>query len=244
MTDHTDRPNPWTRRGFLAAAIVVAVVAVLGVTITVLGPADDKQTAPAPPASGGQAAAPSASAARGCALPAGEQTVPQSPPADTKWELVGTMAAPTAPIRYGPGETRDGVRVCFARNPLGALYAAVNVVATTTRPELRLPLVRTLGAGEGRDAALRQLATETGEDSPQTQIQIAGFSVLTYTPDSTTVDLAIRVASPSGTGYGHAPIPLTWQNDDWRFVIPASGDLTDNLGPLPDLAGYVPWGGA
>jgi hypothetical protein len=155
------------------------------------------------------------------------------------------MAAPTAPTRYGPGGMRDGVRTCFARNPIGALYAATNVVATTTRPQLRLALVRTLGApGESREAALRRLATAAPANSSPTQIQLAGFSVLTYTQENTTVDLAIRVASPSGTGYGHLPLQLTWQDGDWRIVIPASGDLGDNIGPLPDLTGYIPWSGA
>ena len=62
---------------------------------------------------------------RGASCLLGDQTVPVTPPADTEWELVGRVVAPTAPEVYGPAVT-DPVRSCFARTPTGALYAAVN----------------------------------------------------------------------------------------------------------------------
>lgn len=247
VTDHDDRPSPWTRPGFVAAVVVLTIVVALGITIAILGPADEQKAAPAPavPPPTSAAASSSASPATGCVLPVGEQTVPQATPADTTWELVGTMAAPSAPARYGPTQTRDGVRTCFAHNPIGALYAAVNVVAMTTRPELRLALVRTLGAsGAARDLALRQLASATPTDSSGTHIQLAGFSMLNFTSQNTTVDLAFRVATPSNNGYGHLPVQLTWQDGDWRVVLSANGDLGENSGGLPDLTGYIPWSGA
>jgi hypothetical protein len=94
--------------------------------------------------------------------------VPVAAPPDTEWELVGTVAAPTAPETIGSGVVDDGLRSCFARSPLGTLYAAVNVLTTTVVDGEGEALVRNFAAaGEGRDAALAALAQEFGTPDPR-----------------------------------------------------------------------------
>jgi hypothetical protein len=162
----------------------------------------------------------------------------------TAWELVGTMAAPTAPRTHGPGRVENGLRSCFARSPVGALYAAVNIVATTTDPALRVPLVRALAAdGEGREAALRLLSTPQPPSDTTTQIQIAGFSLPNYDRQAATIDLAMQLSTVSGSGYVHVAMPLRWEGGDWKVVVPPNGDLATTVRPLPDLTGYAVWSG-
>jgi len=110
----------WTQPRFVASATVVAIIVVLGIVLAVTGRGGDS-TAATPAADMPPVAV--APVKGDCDLPAGDQTVPESTPDDTRWELVGKMIAPTAPSTYGPGVVKDGFRTCFAQSPLGALYA-------------------------------------------------------------------------------------------------------------------------
>lgn len=254
MSDTTQdkTTSPWNQRGFIVSALVVALVVALGVifALTRLGDddADPKpQVAPATGALGGTpaSAAPAASGADpGCGLPAGDQTIPASAP-PTRWELVGTMAAPTSPDMYGPGRVVNGIGECYARTPVGALYAAARAAAATTDPQLRLPLVKQMAADTPGRAAALQLLAQPGNTDSGGGVQIAGYSIMTYDEQNTIIDLALRVAADdNSTGYVHLPVSLQWERADWRLVVPSGGDLTDGIQAIPDLTGYVPWSGA
>lgn len=241
--DSHDGTNTWTQPRFVIAAVVVALIAVFGVVLAVTGPADgDNEPAPrADPTS----APPRADAVRAdspCGLEPGDQTIPVIAPPDTDWELVGTVAAPTAPDTIGPGIVDDGLRSCFARSPLGALYAAVNFVATTSDPELRIRAVRELAAsGDGQDRAIAAVESAERPSAPTSGAQVAGFSFLNYDDAAAVVDLAIRVDT---SGYVHLPLSLRWEGGDWKVVLPPTGEPYDAIQPLPDLTGYAPWSGA
>lgn len=223
------------------AALVLVVIAVAAIVLALLGPAPDDQASPrpAPARSSPASPAPDASAST-CGLPAGDQAVPSVAPVSTDWELVGSIAAPTAPQSIGPGVVNDGLRSCFARSPLGALYAAVSFVASTSEPRLREPAVRELTAtGPGRDRAIDLV--EGADPGPAgSGVQVAGFTFLNWNPDSATVDLATNVESTPV----HLPVPLRWQDGDWKIDLPADGDIYANIAPLPNLTGYAPWSGA
>ncbi len=251
--DEEEAPNPWTHRGFIASAVVVALIAVLGLFLAFAGPSGGNSNA-APPAttpaastspSPGGSTRPASDSA--CGLPAGEESVPRTAPKETKWELVGTMAAPTAPDTYGPGRINDGLRSCYAHSPTGALYAAVNIAAMTGVPELREPVVRQLAAaGPERDRALQQLKTASDAETTGGSTQVAGFTFLSYDDRSAAVDLAVRAAAANNgqSGYVHIPMTLRWDGGDWKVVLAPDGSLGAGIGAIPDLTGYVPWGGA
>ncbi len=115
-------------------------------------------------------------------------------------------------------------------------------MATTTRPELLQRLVRDLAApGEGRDAGLKLLASVPPGESSGNRSQLAGFTFLNYDEAGAVVDLAFRTGSG---GYAHLPVSMRWVDGDWKVVVPPSGDLAESVRGLPDLTGYVPWGGA
>lgn len=241
--------SPWTQKGFIAAAIVVGLLVILGAVLVFTGPSDgDDRAAPKPrPTANSASTSPAASrptSDSACGLPAGDQSVPRTAPPQAAWELVGAIAAPAAPGTYGPGETKDGLRSCFAHSPTGALYAAANFLATTSVPQQREPLIRELAAaGSGREAALAALAGEGDQQSNGSGTEIVGFTFLSYDSSSTTVDLALRGFSTSGSGgFAHLPLTLRWEEGEWKVALPEDGDLGRSIQGIPDLTGYVPWG--
>jgi hypothetical protein len=186
--------------------------------------------------------APPASVATGgsvCGLPAGTQEVPTSTPADTSWQLIGTMAAPTDP-RLGPGRFGAGLPFCYSRSPIGALYAAANFVAVLTDPRYRMRAAQYLTAtGPGRDKWIGTL-TASGVGGPgSSDQQIAGFRFITYDQATASLDLAFRV----GTKYAHIPFGLTWQAGDWKITVPDDGNPLAGVAQIADLSAYVPWSG-
>lgn len=242
-THDTEGPNMWTQSRFVIAAVVVALIAVMAVVLAVSGPGGNDSTAsPTPTVTESSTPRTSASTDSVCGLEPGDQTVPAAAPEDTEWELVGTVAAPTAPEEIGPGVEEDGLRSCFARSPLGALYAAANLLATTSNPDQREALVRELTAeGPARQLALELLAAEGQQAASNTKLQVAGFTFLNYDRDNAVVDLATRVDSGA---LAHISIALTWEAGDWKLVLAPDGRVSGDIGQIPDLTGYVPWGGA
>ena len=157
-----DQRSPWTQPGFIASAVVVGLVIVLGLVLTVTSGSQGEAGTPAPPAADSSPPAPPADTGddSACGLARGDQTIPVSAPKAT-WKLRGTVAVPTAPKTFGPGRVRDGVPSCFARSPTGALFAMLNIQAAMGQLA-REP--RALSDPEGRaDAGPRSRARCTRE---------------------------------------------------------------------------------
>ena len=171
-----------------------------------------------------------------CGLPAGSQAKPATTPTDTKWELIGKIAAPTSPKQYGPGKTAaNGLRSCFAHSPTGALYAGANmiVLGSSGRPDL---LAQHLVAeGPERDKMLSEAPTSAPATAP---FQIAGFKVVDYTGDRAVVEYGLTAANGS---VGSVPVAMQWQGGDWKWVLPASG--MGEARQLSDLSGFINWAG-
>ena len=247
----TDAANnsPWTRPGFIAAAAVVAIIAVLGLVIAFSGGSEgDSKRPAAPPA--GQPPAKADADASVCGLQPGSQAVPDSAP-EAKWELRGTVAVPTAPATFGPGRTAGGVPSCFAHSPTGALFAMVNIQAAmgvfanrSGRYQIE-KVLRMIAAGPGRDAlkaaAAREPVPEKGSTTPDAQV--AGFNIVRYEPSAAVIDLAFSGTRPESAGYVHGQSTMRWEDGDWKLVLTQSGAPFDAVQPIADLTGYVPWRG-
>ena len=231
----------WSSWRTRVAVAVVALLLLMTLFLVVLRPDPQPQATPRPsPKPTVSSTAAPAGGASICGLAPGDQSVPSVPPVSTDWELVGSVAAPTAPRSIGPGLVTDGLRSCYARSPLGALYAATGFLATTSEPRLRLPAVRDLAAkGQGRDKALDLI---TGADpGPATGgVQLAGFTFLNWDANTSVIDVALR----TGGNVGHLPVSLRWEDGDWKVIFPPTGGIYDAIAPLPNLTGYVPWSGA
>ena len=102
MTEPTvnEDQNPLTKPKFIISAVVVAIIVALGIILALVprggGTASPEPSSTSTGTSSGQATA--TSAASVCGLPSGDQAKPATTPADTKWELVGKIAAPTSPF--------------------------------------------------------------------------------------------------------------------------------------------------
>ena len=241
MTEPTvnEDQSPLTKPKFIISAVVVATIVALGIVLALLPKGGGTPTAE--PSNSGPTAAstqPSAAAAASvCGLPSGDQAKPATTPADTKWELVGKIAAPTSPTQFGPGKTEaNGLRSCFAHSPTGALYAGANVVILASSGRNDLVLQYLTVDGPERDKMLSSSAPAGNSGSPS--FQLAGFKLTDYSGDRAVFEYGFKVSN--GT-YGSLPVVLQWSGGDWKAVPPASGQPEGKQ--LTNLSGFIPWEG-
>jgi hypothetical protein len=240
MTEPTvnEDQNPLTKPKFIISAVVVAIIVALGIILALVprggGTASPEPSTTSTSTSSGEPTA--TSAASVCGLPSGDQAKPATTPADTKWELVGKIAAPTSPTQFGPGRTEaNGLRSCFAHSPTGALYAAANMTALSSAGKADLVYQQLAVPSPERDAVLKSSPTAAPNS---VTAQLAGFTFRSYEADRAVIDLAFKGAN--GT-FVSIPVPLQWYEGDWKFVVPATGDT--GARQLSDLSGYVEWAG-
>ncbi len=245
----------WTRPAFVGSAVLLLALAILAGWLLTRGdgaPADPGAAAspgvsqaPTPDPAGtddpATTAPPSAGpSACGLRAEADSGTLTRAP--DARWDLVGTVAAPSVEDQ-GPGEDDDGLRTCYARTPTGALLAAANVAAMGSNATLveRMTAEMT-AAGPGREAALERIADEGAPAVPSVvRYQIRGFRLLDYSGTEASVDLALGV---EGGLTGSFVLDLRWEEGDWKVVLTDDGGLGSLPAPVPDLTGYTLWSGA
>jgi len=238
--DNTSPSNPFTSRGFIAAAVVVGVIILAAVIVLVTSLSAPRDPI-AQPTSTPSGPVPSADDRSICGLEGFETESSLTAAPETKWELVGTVAAPSDPT-VGPGTVEpDGFRSCFAHTAQGALYFAVNYLALGTDGTLRERLPELVETGAGRDALIEATNNSSGTESSGQRAQVAGFKIGAYDADSATIDLALNYSDGRLIS---APLKLTWEDGDWKMVLSDAGQLPLAPGPLESLGGYIPWAGA
>ena len=228
----------------IGAALVVGVVVAMGVVLSIQGlrGEDDAEEPPTSAATSQSSASPSTTTASVCGLPGRETagTVNRAPTAE--WALVDGFAVPSVKSA-GPGKVEgDGFRFCYAQTREGALTAAANFVGVSGDPELAKKVTdKLIAPGPGREVARRSAAGTSGTGSDGPRVQVAGFKMVSYSAESSTVEILLR---GSNGEYVVQQLPLRWTEGDWRL------ELADNGGPLaeprsvPSAAGYVEWSGA
>ena len=231
----------WT---LIGAALVVGVVVAMGAILSVQGLRDDdadgKATSTA--SSSATSLAESESSTSVCGLAGHETsgTVSRAPKAT--WRLAGAIAAPHVE-GAGPGKVdADGFGWCHARTPTGAVVAAAETLPFTATNELRIKsLTRSAAPGRGRDVALREARSSNAEEVPAgDRVQIAGFTLVSYTDTEAVVD----VAAESDGRYFSQTVDLRWVEGDWKYKLSDAGDFTSQGREIPNLSGYVEWSGA
>lgn len=241
MTEPTvnEEQSPLTKPKFIISAVVVAIIVALGLILALVpkgGGTTSPESTNAGPSTG--SSQPSATAAASvCGLPSGDQAKPATEPADTNWELVGKIAAPTSPQQFGPGKTEpNGLRSCFAHSPTGALFAGANVVILSSSGRNDLVLQYLTVDSPERDKMLQKPSAANNFGSPS--FQLAGFKVTDYSGDRAVIEYGFKVSN--GT-FGSLPVVLQWADGDWKAVPPASGQPEGKQ--LADLSGFIPWAG-
>jgi len=153
--------------------------------------------------------------------------------------LVGTVASPHIE-GVGPMEvSANGVPRCFAETPAGAVLAAANYIAFGSgSPDHGAELAASaIAPGLGQNAAIEAAGAASGA-VPGT-VQIAGYRLDRYDPEST--DMALVVRTDDGS-YASGDLVLKWIQGDWKLVVdPGTGQLAE-LRAIASLGGFTPWG--
>lgn len=249
MAEDNEQQSPFTRPGFVAATVVIALIVVLGLVI-VIGNMTRDDPDPAPPSS--TSAEPTTAVptseppeavggASVCGLPAGQSDTTRltSAPDVDEWQYQGTVAYPVSD-EFGPAETDPaGFRYCFQRSPEGALFAATYAVTVGTDQAVVPEWIKYFTAPGPYREQLIQPPTTSSEPS-DVRLRVAGFRLLSYDGDTARVDIAM-VASVSGQTVNMSAVyPLVWSDGDWKVSTdtPEPGSVAS----IPDVAGYIVWG--
>lgn len=236
-TEDPGSANPFARRGFVAAVVVVGVIVVLGIFVLVSSLLAPAKTPPITEPT--TAPTQSAADASVCGLEGFEATSSLTKAPEVKWELVGTVAVPVDPT-VGPGAIDDdGFRSCFAHTAEGALFATINYFALSSDARTFPRIPELIEPGPGRDAAA---SAAGGEQTANTRLQVAGFKVNSYTGEEAVIDVVWSVTT-SGGRLVSLPIVLHWVDGDWKIALTEKGQLPFSSAPLENLGGYIPWAG-
>jgi len=254
----TGGPSPaWIGSAVLLGLVAIGLVIVLIHAATSSNPGTPTAASPpgapagstaqaggAPPGGSPAVTAPGAGQAgrpAGCSTTGTDQTIPTSPPAGVTWSLNAGFAVPSSAADGPTLHGAAGVGYCYSHTPVGALLAASNLGHGTGTPQ------------EIQDASLdhslvtnqytSQLAgtPATGEGGTG-GVQLAGFRIVSYSPDQASITLAASVSARTDA-YPQLTVAMQWQDGDWRAVPQAGPALFVTVASAPSLAGFVPWAG-
>jgi hypothetical protein len=246
-----ERQRPWPAGGEPAgrptvAVAGVALLLVAGTTVALLG--DDGS----PGASGSPSAKavpadlqwttgpPLAAAAPGPAEAVVEPLLVA--PEGVRWQLFMGVALPYSP-GFGPTVVDGPLYGGFERSQPGALLAAVQLgVRYLLTPDegWREVLDRQVLPGAGRDAFARNRAGIDPQAPPGTYGQIAGFRIVTFTPEVAVVQLVSRF--PTSGVLQVSTTTVRWVGEDWRLQLQPDGGTSPTAQAVPTLDGFVVWG--
>ena len=228
---------------FIASAILVGLIVIAGIVLAgvyAFGGHDDRGASPTDPTA---PTSQTVGASSACGLPDGDQSLPTEEP-QTKWDLNGTMAAPTSKT-YGPGEASRGVHSCFSRNAYGALFASVTFYSDAYALGDKLDrefIERWYTEGEAKKGALATVASGTSSGSSPVPQQVAAFRVDSYTPDRVTLTLVTRESDGATAGELRSfPMTVVWTEGDWK--IDADNTTSGTPTRIASLTGYIKWSG-
>lgn len=184
-----------------------------------------------------------------CGLPgfaaSGEVT---AAPHVTKWgyEDQSLWPYPTSPA-IGPGETSSssGVRSCFAHTPEGSLFAAANVAAMMTNPQITSNVDAVISFfGQGPEYqtivhSLRSKGLGSQDQDMDSRAEMGGFRVLEYDASHAVVDLAYRGTSMGQSIDMSIVYHLVWSDGDWKLRSESEAPITSSV--ISSLSGYVVW---
>ncbi|MGQ4377273.1 hypothetical protein ACN6K9_007902 [Streptomyces sp. SAS_267] len=237
----------WQQRSWILSAGFLLVLLVLaGATMLSGGdgtPAD---------ASGGGKASPSAEGdadrhgggadARpaGCRTDDSDQAKPTRAPKDFTWKADGTGLVPVSRT-VGPLTFHGPVWSCFAHTPMGSVMAAHTITDHLSFPGWRDVVDRQVVPGAGRDAlvASRTAAGDRPASGEADGGGYAGFTVLSYDKEKSTVMFVVRV--PGKNAYGTASVTLRWLDGDWKLAPDADGTVYSGMSQISGTKGFVTW---
>jgi hypothetical protein len=240
-----------TRPGTAVTVAALTLLLLAATTVTLLG----EDRSPAPTARATRPTAPAVSTGRGGdsdvasdvgLAEAAAQVEAVEPlliaPEDVSWQLFMGVALPSSPTA-GPTVLDGPVHAGFARTQQGALLAAVQLgtrYLLTPGEGWREVLDRQVLPGAGRDAFAVNRAGVDPQAPPGTYGQIAGFRVVTFTPDVAVVQLVSRF--PTSGVLQVTTTTVRWVGGDWRLQLQPDGGTSPTAQVAPSLDDFVVWG--
>ena len=182
-----------------------------------------------------------------CGLPgSADTTLSVAPPVD-EWHHESTSLWPWPSSKeYGPARTTSkGVRECFAYSPQGAVFAAANIAAMWSDPQLMSDRSVVLGFfGHGSQYARLAAKLDAGaspsiKTMEDVRATMAGVRLLDMHDGKAVVDLGFEGSSG---GHGSAVsivYRLVWDHGDWKLQCEDDPPVTATT--LPTLTGYLDW---
>ena len=235
--DNDQPASPWSSTSVQLSALFLGMLLVVGIAIAIFHHGSQHTHAGKAPAmrspKNAPAGATTTTATGLCSLPAGDQQIPSSSyPQGTTWQPVGTMDIPQSST-LGAQHVENGINVCFAHNPSGALLAAMNLMGegTTQIPERQV--FDTL-AIDVPSAVTTEPAVQDGDPG----IQIAGYKYDSYSPTEAVVDVVLRHQQG---GLSVFEAPMRWTGNDWKYVFPSQGPISTTLNGAEVEPPYVTW---
>jgi hypothetical protein len=222
----------------LAGAVAALILAGVG-SVALFG------GTPTVPAAAGPAAKPSDPEPAGSAELEAADTEPLLSAPPVTWQLFSGVALPYSPTA-GPRSVDGPVYAGYERSQVGALIAAAQQgtrYLLTPGEGWREVADRQVLPGVGRDVFVAARAeVDDLEVPPGTYGQLAGFRMVTFTPDVAVISFVSRF---SLTGQLQATTTtVKWTGGDWRLELQPDGGSSPTAQTVPDLDGFVVWGGA
>jgi len=89
----------------------------------------------------------------------------------------------------------------------------------------------------------KQVAATPADGAPAPGgVQLAGFRIITYSPEQASIALAYRTGTTTDS-YPQLTFAMQWYQGDWRDVTQPGPSAAVTNGSVPSLAGLVPWAG-
>jgi len=227
----------------IVAAVIVALIALAAVAVIWATRGSDSAPVAAPSPSAPVSASPSAASSASPTAAVPQQAVPTIPPEGVRWSLFQGVALPSSRTA-GPARTSGPVYAGYAHTPTGALLAAAQIsyrYLISPGNDWRQVVDQQVVPGPGRDVyAQKRAKVDSTSVTPGTYGQLAGFRVVTYSPDTAVIQYVTRFADGSMQVVTDT---VHWLNGDWKLQLQPDGSETPTAQTVGSLAGFVPWSG-
>jgi hypothetical protein len=207
------------------------------------------------PASGAVAAKPAVPAGPSVVAGSSSQNQPVTPHvnlAGLQWSNFYGVELPYSAA--GPRYTSGGIAAGFARSPLGALLAAVNIGVRANAqwgPRIFTAVIRDQVTGPDAAALLANCQAAYGQASqsdgmtggqPLGDVDVTeeAFRWVTYTPADAIIDLVSAAPGNQGTTVrASTQVQIVWDGGDWKVIAPPGGNWGNSATELSSLRGYT-----